>query len=397
MNAPKPAVLIIVENLPVPLDRRVWQESRALRDAGYEVVVICPRMRGFTRPYECLEGIHIYRHWISDEAGGLVGFLGEYASALWGEWWLAWKAWRRHRFRIIHLCNPPDLLFLVAWPFKLLFGTRVIYDVHDVWPEFFEAKFHRRGAFYWAIRLAERLTHALADVVLATNRSVQQTALERGGKLPWEVFVVRTAPQIATGTVAANHALRRGRKHLVGYVGVMGNADGVIHLVEAAHHLVHTRGRTDVQFLLMGTGPEHANLVRRRDELGLAAHLDLPGRVSNDYLFSALQTIDVGVACDPINAYNHHCTMNKTLEYMAFGKPQVLFDVHEGRFSAGDAARYVPENSSERLGDAILELLDDPAARERLGAIGRERIRTELNWERSVEQLLHAYRVALDS
>ena len=397
MNSPKPAVLIVVENLPVPLDRRVWQESRALRDAGYEVVVICPRMRGYHQPYECLEGIHIYRHWISDEAGGLIGFLGEYASALWGEWWLAWKAWRRHRFKVIHLCNPPDLLFLVAWPFKLLFGTRILFDVHDVWPEFFEAKFHRRGLFYWAIRLAERLTYALADVALATNRSVQQVALDRGGKLPWEVFVVRTAPQIATGTVEANPALRRGRKHLVGYVGVMGNADGVIHLVEAARHVVQTRGRTDVQFLLMGTGPEHANLVRRRDELGLGAHIDLPGRVSNEFLFSALQTIDVGVACDPINAYNHHCTMNKTLEYMAFGKPQVLFDVHEGRFSAGDAARYVPENSSEKLGDAILELLDDPAARERLGAIGRERIRTELNWERSVEQLLHAYRAVLGS
>ncbi|MGE3313221.1 MAG: glycosyltransferase, partial [Limisphaerales bacterium] len=156
MPKPKPAVLILVENLPVPLDRRVWQESCALRDAGYEVVVICPRMRGHTAPYEHLEGIHIYRHWISEEAGGFLGFLGEYASALWGEWWLAWKAWRRHRFRIIHLCNPPDLLFLVAWPFKLLFGVRVVYDVHDVWPEFVEAMFRRRGPVYWGVRAAER-------------------------------------------------------------------------------------------------------------------------------------------------------------------------------------------------------------------------------------------------
>lgn len=392
----RPAILIVVENLPVPLDRRVWQESCALRDAGYEVVVICPRMRGYHAAYECLDGIHIYRHWISDEAGGLVGFLGEYASALWGETWLAWKAWRRHRFRLIHLCNPPDLLFLVAAPFKLLFGTRIVFDVHDVWPEFFEAKFHRRGLFYWAVRAAERLTYACADVALATNRSVQEVAIERGGMLPWEVFVVRTAPKIASGKVAPDPALRRGRKHLVGYVGVMGNADGVVHLVEAARHIVRTRGRTDVQFLLMGTGPEYDNLVRRRDEAGLQAHVDLPGRVSNEALFAALQTIDVGVACDPINAYNDHCTMNKTLEYMAFGKPQVMYDVREGRYSAGEAARYVGENSPEKLGDAILELLDDPEARERLGAIGRERIRTELNWERSVEQLLRAYAVALE-
>lgn len=394
---PKPAVLILVENLPVPLDRRVWQESCALRDAGYEVVVICPKMRGYHLPYEHLDGIHIYRHWISDEAGGLLGFLGEYASALWGEAWLAWKAWRRHRFRIIHLCNPPDLLFLVAWPFKLLFGTRVIFDVHDVCPEFFEAKFRRRGLLYWAVRLAERLTYALADVALATNQSVRDVALDRGGKYPWEVFVVRTAPKIASGDFLPDPRLRRGRRYLVGYVGVMGNADGVVHLVEAAHHVVHGRGRTDVQFLLMGTGPEHANLLQQRDRLGLREFVDLPGRVTNEELFAALQTIDLGVACDPINPYNHHCTMNKTLEYMAFGKPQVLFDVREGRFSAGESAAYVPETSAVQLGDALLALLDDPAARERMGRIGKDRIHGELAWERSVAQLLRAYEVALES
>ncbi len=392
----KPAILIVVENLPVPLDRRVWQESCTLRDAGYEVVVVCPRMRGFTAPYECLEGIHIYRHWISDEAGGLVGFLAEYTSALFGETLLAWKAWRRHRFQLIHLCNPPDLLFLVAWPFRLLLGTRVIYDVHDVWPEFFEAKFHRRGPLYWAIRLAERLTYALADVVLATNRSVQQVALDRGRKWPWEVFVVRTAPRIASASVAPNPALRKGRRFLVGYVGVMGNADGVIHLVEAAHHIVHTRARSDVQFLLMGTGPEYPALVRRRDELRLQPFIDLPGRVSNEDLFAALQTIDVGVACDPANPYNDHCTMNKTLEYMAFGKPQVMYDVTEGRFSAGPSAVYVQGNSPQAMGDAVLSLLDAPETRARMGALGHERLHQELNWDRSVAQLLRAYEVALE-
>ena len=130
----KTCVLIIVENLPVPLDRRVWQEACALREAGYAVVVICPRMRGFTGPEELLDGIHIYRHWISEEAGGIGGFIREYLSALWGEWWLAWKVRRRHKFQVIHLCNPPDLLFMVALPFILLFGVRIIYDVHDLWP-----------------------------------------------------------------------------------------------------------------------------------------------------------------------------------------------------------------------------------------------------------------------
>ena len=389
----KPAVLIIVENLPVPLDRRVWQESCALRDAGYEVIVICPCMRGFVAAEEKLDGIQIYRHWISEEAGGFVGFFREYASALWGEWWLAWKAWRRHKFRLIHLCNPPDLLFLVAWPFKL-FGVRVIYDVHDVWPEMFEAKFGRRGLFYWMVRLAERLTYACADVVMATNESVQRTAIERGGKDPDRTVVVRTAPKISGLDRAVDPALKQGRAFLVGYVGVMGDADGVNYIIDAADHIVNRLGRKDVQFLVMGTGPEYEKLIAQRDRLGLKDFVDLPGRVSNEFLFTALRTIDLGVACDPINPYNDHCTMNKVLEYMAFGKPQVMFGTTEGRASAGDAAAYVMENSSVRLGDAIVSLLNDPAARERMGRIGEERLRTQLNWERSVEQLLKAYEKA---
>lgn len=392
----KPCILILVENLPVPLDRRVWQESCALRDAGYEVVVICPRMRGFDAPEEKLEGIQIYRHWISEEAGGFSGFLREYSSALWGQWWLAWKAWRRHHFRLVHLCNPPDLLFLVALPFKLLFGTRIIYDVHDICPEMFEAKFPRGGLLYWIVRLAERLTYASADVVLATNQSVEETAIGRGGKSPADVFIVRTAPSIGDATYPTEPALKNGRRFLVGYVGVMGNADGVKYLIDAAAHVVHTLGRRDVQFRLMGTGPEHANLVAQRDRLGLGEFVEMPGRVSNQELFTALQTMDVGVSCDPINPYNNHCTMNKVLEYMIFAKPQVLFDLKEGQASAGDAAVYVPENSAEQLGDAIVRLLDDPILRERMGQAGAERIRTQLNWERSVEQLLKAYRVALE-
>jgi glycosyltransferase involved in cell wall biosynthesis len=391
----KPAILILVENLPVPLDRRVWQEACALRDAGYEVIEICPQMRGFTAPEEKLEGIQIYRHWISEEAGGFLGFFREYASALWGETRLAWKAWRRHRFKLMHLCNPPDLLFLVAWPFKLLCGVRVIYDVHDVWPEMFEAKFRRRGPFYWLVRLAERLTYACADVVLATNESVRAVAIQRGGKAPAEVFVVRTAPKIGTTDVPPDPALKKGRRHLVGYVGVMGNADGVNYLVDAAAHLVHALGRTDAQFLLMGTGPEHANLVAQRDRLGLREFVDLPGRVSNEFLFTALRTMDLGVSCDPINPYNDHCTMNKVLEYMAFAKPQVMFDLTEGRASAGDAAVYVGENSAVKLAEAIARLLDDPALRGRMGRSGAERLRTQLNWERSVEQLVGAYERAL--
>src|SRR5438876_1689121 len=300
------AVLIIAENLPVPLDRRVWQESCALRDAGYEVVVICPRMRDYSHSEEKLEGIQIYRHRISGEAGGLTGYLLEYATALVGETRLAWKAWWRHRFRIIHLCNPPDLLFLVAWPFRVV-GARVIYDVHDLWPEMFEAKFGNRRLFYWAVRLAERLTYACADVVLATNESVRAVAGRRGKKAPEKILVVRTAPKIPSADVPQDPSLKHGRSYLVGYIGVMGNADGVSYVLDAAAHLVHRLGRNDVQFLLMGTGPEYGRLTRQRDELGLKEFVDMPGRVPNEFLFTALRTMDLGVSGDPKNSYNDHC------------------------------------------------------------------------------------------
>jgi glycosyltransferase involved in cell wall biosynthesis len=391
----RPAILILVENLPVPHDRRVWQEACALRDAGYSVSVICPQMRGFTEPEEVNEGIHIYRHWISHEAGGFIGFLWEYATALWGETRLAWKAWRRHRFKLIHLCNPPDLLFLVALPFKLLFGVKVVYDMHDLWPEMFEAKFGRRGLVYRAVRLAQRLTHASADVVLATNESVREAALTRGGQPASRVFVVRTAPEIPTSGYQPDTTLKKGRTYLAGYVGVMGDADGVSYLIDAAAHIVHQFGRKDVQFLLMGTGPEWPKLLAQRDRLQLQDYVDLPGRVTNDFLFTALRTIDVGVACDPRNPYNEQCTMNKVLEYMSFAKPQVMFELREGRASAGDAAVYVSENSSAKLAEAILGLLDDPMARARMGQLGRERICGQLGWDRSVQQLLRAYDVAL--
>ncbi len=389
-SAGKPCVLIIVENLPVPLDRRVWQEAFALRDAGYEVVVICPRMRGFLAAEEVLEGIQIYRHWITQEARGVMGFLGEYVSALFGEICLAWKAWWRHRFVIIHLCNPPDILFLVAFPFKLL-GVRIIYDVHDLWPEMFEAKFQRKGLLYWAVRSAERLTHACANVVIATNDSVKEVALQRGGKSADEVFVVRTAPKINITNVVANPVLKRGRQFLVGYVGVMGNADGVDYILRAAQHLVQTLNCKSVQFLLMGSGPEFETLLRLREQLGVADYVEMPGRVSNDFLFQALQTMDLGVASDPYNSYNDRCTMNKVLEYMAFGKPQVMFDLKEGRASAMEAAIYVPDNSATEMAEAIWRLLQDGPARERMGRLGLQRMQTVLHWDRSVVQLLSAY------
>ncbi|MCB1227566.1 MAG: glycosyltransferase family 4 protein [Verrucomicrobiales bacterium] len=387
-------VLILVENLPVPLDRRVWQEAGALRDAGYDVTVICPRMRGWVQPEEVREGIRIYRYWIPGEAGSLGGFFAEYAAALVGSLWCSLKARRDGDFEVIHLCNPPDILFLVALPWRLLTGSRVIFDVHDLWPEMFAAKFSRRNPIYWLTRLAERATLALADAVIATNESVREVVMRRGRKREEEVLVVRTAPNRMDLDAPEDLELKKGRRYLVGYIGVMGDADGVEFLIRAAHHLTKELGREDVQFLLMGTGPDFSRLQALRDELGLADYVDMPGRVTDAFLFRALRTIDLGVGCDPINEYNHHCTMNKTLEYMAFGKAQVLFDLKEGRFSAGDAALYVKENDAAQLAEGMVELLDDEPRRREMGRIGQRRLAEQLGWERSVAALKTAYQRA---
>ena len=389
----KPAILIIVENLPLPPDRRVWQECQALRDSGYAVHVISPKMKTFVTPYEVIEGIHIYRHKII-EAKGILGFFAEYLTALFSETVLAWKIWLRHRFQVIHMCNPPDLMFAVAWPFKLL-GVRVIFDVHDLWPEMFEAKFRKKNLFYWAVRFAQRLNYTCADVVLATNETNRQAALQNGKKDPSRVFLVRTAPKIPEINLPANPALKKGRLFLVGYVGVMGSADGVDLLIQTAAIIIHDFGRKDIQFILLGDGPEFSDLIALRDRLNLSQFIDMPGWANNDTLVPTLKTIDLGVTCDIPNAYNHSCTMNKVLEYMAFGKPQVSFDLVETRASARDAGAYVSEVSPRKLAEAIVSILDNPSQRATMGRLGSERLHHELNWEKSVAELLRAYEVAL--
>jgi glycosyltransferase involved in cell wall biosynthesis len=384
-------VLILVENLPVPFDRRVWQESCALRDAGYEVTVICPQMRGYVNAYEEIDKIKIYRHWISEEANSISGFLREYASALWGQWWCAWKAWRKGGFDIIHYCNPPDLMFLVALPFKILFRVKMIFDVHDLGPEMFAVKFRKHQFLAKAVKAAEYFSAKFADAILSTNQSVSAAIQQRTGCSEEKIFVVRTAPHMLPVTTVADPALLRDRKYLAGYVGVMGSTDGVQYLLDAAHHIIHVLGRKDVQFHLMGSGPEYETLKQKCRELKLAGYVDMPGRVSNEHLFTALQTMHLGVACDPADGYNDHCTMNKTLEYMAFGKPQVMFSTREGVYSAGESALAIMENSAIKLAEGILELLDQPERRAKMGAAGLKRLRNELSWERSVQHLLQAY------
>ena len=388
-------VLIIVENLPVPFDRRVWQEACALKLAGAEVSVICPTAKGYEAEEEMLDGIYIARHRLPAETGSAIGYLLEYAAALWHQSRLAWKIFRCRGFDVIHGCNPPDLIFLVALPYRLI-GRKFIFDHHDINPELYEAKFSRRDLFWRLIRVMERLTFATATVSIATNDSYRQLAITRGGMRPDRVFVVRSGPDLSRlKPVPPNPALRRGRTHLVGYVGVMGEQEGIDLLLEAARELVVSRGRDDIQFCLVGGGPSLEALIAQSQAFGLAEHVTFTGRAPDEVLFEVLSTSDVCVNPDRVNAMNDKSTMNKILEYMAFAKPIVQFDVVEGRVSAGDASLYARKNDPIDFAELIESLLADPERRQRMGEYGAKRVAESLSWGHQVPELIRAYQVAL--
>lgn len=394
-NETKLAVLIIVENLPVPFDRRVWQEARALVEAGYRVSIICPKSRGFEKSRETLEGIEIYRHALW-EAASPLGYLIEYTWALAAQFLLAVGIYARTRFRIVHACNPPDLIFLVALVFKLL-GVRFIFDHHDLNPELWEAKFgNRRGLFHWLLCLAERLTFRTADVSIATNESYREVALTRGKMRPERVFIVRSSPDLAKiRRGPPQPELKRGRPFLVLYLGTMGPQEGVDLMLHSAEHLIKKRGRQDVSFVFIGGGSEIPRLKAQAAATGIEPFVNFTGRIPDDELAAYLFTADVCAAPDPKNPMNDKSTMNKILEYMAYARPVVLFDLTEGRRAAGDAALYARPNDPVDFAEQILKLLDSESLRRQLGDIGRRRIEEKLNWEIEKKALLAAYEAAL--
>lgn len=389
-------VLIIVQNLPVPFDRRVWMEATTLRDAGHAVTVICPATEAFPAGSFVIDGIDVHRHPLQADDDSYGGFLQEYLQSTFHELRLSRRVWRRRRFDVVHICNPPDLLFLTALPYRLLFGTRVIFDQHDVNPELFESKFGRRGPLYWALRFVERLTYATAHVVISTNESYRSIAMGRGGKAADDVVVVRSGPRMTDFGGDVEPWPRTDDRHVVGYLGVMGPQEGIDHLLRAAA-LLRERGRDDIRYVLIGGGPSRAELETMTNELGLADIVEFTGRVSDDELKARISGCDVCVNPDPMNPLNDISTMNKVLEYMALGRPLVQYDLREGRRSAGGASLYARPNDVAALADAIVELVDDPERRERMGAIGRDRMVHELSWEHSVPALLRAYERALET
>jgi glycosyltransferase involved in cell wall biosynthesis len=383
-------VLIVVQNLPVPLDRRVWLECQALVEAGYRVSVICPRGPG-DPAYAELDGVRLYKYKPAPPATGLVGYLWEFGYSWLRTAWLARKAWQRERFDVLQACNPPDTYWALARLFRP-WGVRFVYDQHDLNPEVFRSRFGEpSGAAaklqYAVLLWLERRTYRAAHHVVSTNESYRQVALARGGRRPADVTVVRSGPDTSRmRPVRGRPELRGGRDHLAVYLGVMGPQDGVDLVLRALDVLVHRMGRTDLHVALLGFGDCLDDLVELSARLDLTDCTTFTGRADARMVAEYLSSADVGLSPDPRSPLNDVSTMNKTMEYMSYAVPVVTFDLVETRVSAGDAARYVPFTGDPEVdvaayAQAVAELLDDPDQRVVRGIAGRRRAVAELDWE----------------
>ncbi|WP_328445711.1 MULTISPECIES: glycosyltransferase family 4 protein [unclassified Amycolatopsis] len=388
--------LILVENLSVPFDRRVWQESTTLRDAGWEVHVICPQgTKRDTEAEAVIDGVHIHRYPLKAATGGPAGYLQEYGSALWHTLRLARKI---GPVDVVHACNPPDLLYLVAKVLKRQ-GAKFIFDQHDLCPELYLSRFDRgQDLLYRGVCALERATYRAADVVISTNESYKQVARIRGGKRPEDVYVVRSAPVVERfHEVPVEPELKQGKPYLLAYLGVMGPQDGVDYALRALAKLRDDVGRSDWHAVFVGSGDAFDDMVALSAKLGLANQVEFTGRISDEDLVRYLSTADVCLSPDPLNPLNDVSTMNKVMEYMAMSKPIVSFELREARVSAGDAAVYAPANDEAEFAVLVSRLLDDPEERVRMGKLGQARVAGPLSWENSAKALLAAYEHALGS
>ncbi len=385
--------VILVENLPVPFDRRVWQETRSLVDKGVDMSVVCPIMLGFDATEETLDGVTIRRHPLPVEVSSAKGYLREYYAAWRGESRLLRRLWREKKFDVIHVCNPPDTLFISALPYMLR-GVKLIYDQHDRSPELYKAKYGKRGMFHRGLLAAERMTFALASVVIAPNQTHAEVATGRGRVPSEKVFVVRSIPDPEEFQApAAQPAPEFPFDRLVGYLGVMGEQDGVDLLIRAAEHIVRTKGRTDVGFVLMGGGPAYPYVTQLARELGVDANVEFLGYVDRRFAAGVLESCDVCVAPDPKNVYTDGCTMNKIFEYLTLGKPIVQFDLVEDRRIAHDASRYAENNDPVSLAENILAVIDDEEGKAAMSVSAKERFK-EFSWANEAENLALAYAAA---
>jgi glycosyltransferase involved in cell wall biosynthesis len=356
------------------------------------VAVVCPKGKG-DPAYEVIDSVELYRYLPYAPGGSKLSFIAEYAYSFLATAWGALRARRSGRFAVIQACNPPDIFWPLALAFRAVEGTRFVFDHHDLCPELYQSRFPRGPKLpYKGLLALERRTHRAADHVIATNDSYRKIAMTRGGKRAEEVTVVRTGPDLRRLQPGeADPGLRRGRRFLIAYIGVMGPQDGVDIVVRAADIVVNKLGRDDIAFTLIGSGDCFEDLVTLRDELGLAGHVEFTGRAPDELVMRIMSTADAGLSPDPKNPLNDVSTMNKTMEYMAFGLPVVAFDLCETRVSAGDAAVYVEPNNEHQYAGAIVALLDDEPRRTLMGKLARERVEQELAWEHQEGAYLGVY------
>lgn len=387
-------VLIIIENLPAPFDRRVWQEASTLKENGADVSIICPKMKGYTKSYENIDGIDIYRHPLPLEGSGAWGYLMEYSTALFWELFLSLKIFFKKRFHVIHGCNPPDLIFLTALPFKLL-GVKFVFDHHDINPELYIAKFGRKDLFYRAMLWFERLTFKTADFSIATNESYKKIAIERGKMPADKVQVVRSGPSLERIKIQPpQKQYKKGRNFLIGYVGVIGVQEGLDLLLESVKYLVSKRN--DVQFAIVGGGTSLEDVKNMAVEMGVDEYVDFYGRVSDQMLLDVLNTCDVCVNPDKPTEMNNLSTMNKIMEYMAMKKPIVQFDLKEGRASAQQASLYALNNDTDDFAEKIMWLLDHEEESAEMAEYGYKRVLNKLSWDHESVKLKEFYAKVLN-
>ena len=392
ISEPK-SVLILLENVPVRGDHRVWPECLALRNEGYDVVVVSPSRDGGGRTtVEVVDGIEIHSFPLQPADDGAMGYLKEYGLAFWRMSRLARRLGRDRRFDVVHACNPPDFLLPAALPLKR-HGARFVFDQHDLAPELYYSRFGKRGLLYHSTLALERWTFRLANVVLSTNESYRRVALGRGRKRPEDVFVVRNGPDLRRFLPNPDPSLKRGKPHLIVYVGEIGHQDGVDHALRALALVAEQR--RDWHMIFAGDGAALASARELTEELGLTDSVEFAGFVSDEMVMKIVSTADVCLAPEPKNSFNDASTMIKVAEYMALGRPLVAYDLTETKVTAGDAALYAGDNEVRNFADCIIRLFDDPELRQRMGAIGRARVEDGLSWEHSERALLAAYEHAL--
>ncbi len=395
----RPHVLLLVENAAVPHDRRVWNEARSLQRNGYDVTVLGPKNKkmGLTASDEVLEDVTIRRFAMPFGGPKKIDFLLEYGWAALIAHIEAFRIYRKRPFKLVHVANPPDIFFGLKWMLGRK-GVKFIFDQHDLSPETYQSKFDepKNDIVHRTLGWLERLTYKASDSVIVTNESYRERAVGRGKKADSDVFTVRNSPDRNLFKARdAKPELKDGYKHMVVFVGTMGYQDGVHVLLDAAKYVRQDRERSEVLFVVMGTGDSFEALQEQHERLNLGEGVRFTGFIPDDEMLDYLATADVGAAPDLESPLNDISTMIKTMDYMSMGIPVVSFDLTESRVSAGDAAIYAKQHTAEAFGDAIIELIDDPDRRAAMADIGQARIDGPLSWDHSTENLLAAYRCAL--